>query len=80
MQDLADEQLHGVGFGGGGESGGWSSTMLLKQEIFDQADIGWLEQHYPKKELGNVQIKEEYYVFFSYFHANQIWCGQSKSL
>jgi len=59
VQDLGGEQLHGGGFGCGGESGGWSSKMLLKQEVFEQADIGWLEQHYPKVELSNVQIKEE---------------------
>ena len=59
VQDLGGEQLHGGAFGGEGESGGWNSTMPLKQEVFDQADAGWLEQHYPKGELSNVQIKEE---------------------
>ena len=39
------------------ESGGWSNTMLLKQEISDQTDAGWLGQHHAKG--GHVQIKEE---------------------
>ena len=59
VQDLGGEQLHMGGFGGGVESGGWRNTMLLKQEVFEQADAGFLEQHYPKGELSNVQIKEE---------------------
>jgi len=41
------------------ESGGWSNTMLLKQEISDQTDAGWLGQHHAKGGLGHVQIKEE---------------------
>ena len=55
VQDLVD----GGSLGGGVESGGWSNTMLLKQEIFDQADAGWQGQHHAKGELSNVQIKEE---------------------
>jgi len=58
-QKLADEQLHGGSLGGGVESGGWSNTMLLKQEIFDQTDAGWQGQHHVKDGLGHVQIKEE---------------------
>ena len=55
VQDLVD----GGSLGGGLESGGWSNTMLLKQEIFDQTDAGWLGQHHAKGGLGHVQIKEE---------------------
>ena len=60
VHDSPDQQLDEGGFGGGVGCGVGSNAMLLKQEIFDQADPGWLDQHHPKGELGNhIQVKEE---------------------
>ena len=71
-QGIVDAQLQGGDFGEGGQPGGeeesggdgvfggWRNTMSFKQEVFDQADPGWAEQHWPRGGLvGNVQIKEE---------------------
>ena len=54
--DPSDQQLDGFGFGGGAGSGEESNAMLLKQEIFDQADPGWLDQRHPST---HIQVKEE---------------------
>jgi len=54
VQDPLKEPLDRGGFEGR------SNAMLLKQEIFDYSDPGWLEQHLSKGELSNrIQVKEE---------------------
>ena len=51
--DTSDQQFEIGGVTGSGEE---SNAMLLKQEIFDQADPGWLDQRHPST---HIQVKEE---------------------